>query len=136
MISLNQSRYWLFKAFVKGWAFLLHFLQVVENLCYWILPSLFKYCSKKIEKSSTLQQMLLFIDSIVNHPSQTDVIYLDISKAFDTGSHGILLSKLWHFGISGSLWAWFKFQSTTISHMPYLWSLESHRVVFWVLCCF
>ena len=60
------------------------------------------------ENSSTLQQMLLFIDSIVNHPSQTDVIYLDISKAFDTVSHGILLSKLWHFGISGSLWAWFK----------------------------
>ena len=60
------------------------------------------------EKSSTLQQMLLFIDSIVNHPSQTDVIYLDISKAFDTVSHGILLSKLWYFGISGSLWAWFK----------------------------
>ena len=52
--------------------------------------------------------MLLFIDSIVNHPSQTDVIYLDISKAFDTVSQGILLSKLWHFGISGSLWAWFK----------------------------
>ena len=60
------------------------------------------------ENSSTLQQMLLFIDSIVNHPSQTDVIYLDISKAFDTVSHGILLSKLRHFGISGSLWAWFK----------------------------
>ena len=52
--------------------------------------------------------MLLFIDSIVNHPSQTDVIYLDISKAFDTVSHGILLNKLWYFGISGSLWAWFK----------------------------
>ena len=60
------------------------------------------------ENSSTLQQMLLFIDSIVNHPSQTDVIYLDISKAFDTVSNGILLSKLWHFGISFSLWAWFK----------------------------
>ena len=55
------------------------------------------------EKSPTLQQLLLFIDSIINHPSQTDV-----SKAFDTVSHGILLSKLWHFGISGSLWAWFK----------------------------
>ena len=32
----------------------------------------------------------------------------NISKAFDTVSHGILLSKLWHFGISDSLWAWFK----------------------------
>ena len=60
------------------------------------------------EKSSTLQHMFLFIDSIINHPSQTDVIYLDISKAFVTVSHGIVLSKLWYFGISGSLWAWFK----------------------------
>ena len=52
--------------------------------------------------------MLLFMDSIVNHQSQTDVIYLDISKAFDTASHRILLNKLWHFGITGSLWVWFK----------------------------
>ena len=34
---------WLFKVFVKGGLFLLHFLQVVENLCYWILPSLFTH---------------------------------------------------------------------------------------------
>ena len=55
------------------------------------------------ENSSTLQQMLLFMDSIINHPSQTDVIYVDISKAFDTVSHCILLNKLWHLGITGSL---------------------------------
>jgi len=57
------------------------------------------------EKSSTLQQMLLFTDSIFNYPSQTDVIYLGVSKAFDTVSHGILLNKLWHIGITGTLWA-------------------------------
>jgi len=60
------------------------------------------------EKSSTLQQMLLFTDSIFNYPSQTDVIYLNVSKVFDTISHGILLNKLWHIGITGILWAWFK----------------------------
>ena len=61
--------------------------------------------------------MLLFINSIVNHPSQTYVIYLDISKAFDTGSHGILLNKLWHFGISGSMWAWFSVSiNNNLSH--------------------
>ena len=57
---------------------------------------------------STLQQLLVFIDRIVNIPLQTDIIYLDISKAFDTVSHGILLEKLWSIGITGVLWSWFK----------------------------
>ena len=80
------------------------FNKIISHVNTSISPLQFDFT----EKSSTLQQMLLFIDNIVNHPSQTDVIYLDISKAFDTVSHDILLSKLWHFGISGSLWAWFK----------------------------
>ena len=54
---------------------------------------------------STLQQLL---DRIVNSPLETDIIYLDISKAFDTVSHGILLEKLWSIGITGVLWPWFK----------------------------
>ena len=61
-----------------------------------------------LRKVLHFNKMLLFTDSIFNHPSQTDVIYLDISKAFDIVSHSILLNKLWHFGITGTLWAWFK----------------------------
>ena len=57
---------------------------------------------------STLQQMLMFLDEITNAPAQTDVIYFDISKAFDSVSHSILLRKLWYFGITGILWTWFK----------------------------
>ena len=57
---------------------------------------------------SALQQMLIFIDQIVNSPLQTDVIYFDISKAFDTVSHSILLNKLWSIGIIGVLWTRFK----------------------------
>ena len=53
-------------------------------------------------------QLLVFIDRIVNSPLQTDIIYLDISKAFDTVSNGILLEKLWSIGITGVLWSWFK----------------------------
>ena len=43
---------------------------------------------------SALQQMLIFLDQIINSPLQTDVIFFDISKAFDTVSHGILLKKI------------------------------------------
>ena len=35
-------------------------------------------------------------------------MYFDISKAFDTVSHSILLNKLWAIGITGVLWTWFK----------------------------
>ena len=52
--------------------------------------------------------MLIFINQIVNSPSQTDVIYFDISKAFDTVSHSILLEKLSLFGITSTLWTWIK----------------------------
>ena len=61
-----------------------------------------------MKNSSTLQQMLVFLNYIVNNPTQTDVIYLDIRKAFDSVSHGIMLDKLWSVGITGGLWAWFK----------------------------
>ena len=47
--------------------------------------------------------MLIFTDHIINSPLQTDVIYLDINKAIDTVSNGILLTKLWLIGITGAL---------------------------------
>ena len=40
--------------------------------------------------------------------SQTDVIYLDFKKAFDSIAHNELLVKLWSFGITGNLWWWFR----------------------------
>ena len=52
--------------------------------------------------------MLIFLDHIINSPLQPEVIYFDISKAFDTVSYSILLNKLWSVGITGVLWTWFK----------------------------
>ena len=36
------------------------------------------------------------------------MIFLDFKKAFDGVSHNELLVKLWHFGITGDLWHWFR----------------------------
>ena len=87
--------------------------KVLERLIYnKIITHISKYisCSQFgfTKNCSTLQQMLIFLDYIINSPSQTDVVYFDISKAFDTVSHAILLNKLWSAGITGTLWAWFR----------------------------
>ena len=58
---------------------------------------------------STLQQWLIVLNAIFNsssNSSQTDLIYLDFKKAFDSVAHNELLFKLWHFGITGNTWKW------------------------------
>ena len=65
--------------------------------------------------------MSILIDQITNSPLQTDIIYFDISKAFDTVFHSILLTRLWSVDISGVLWASFRdylanhFQTITVT---------------------
>ena len=39
-----------------------------------------------------------------NSHQQLNTVFLDIRKAFDTVSHDQLLLKLWHLGITGSVW--------------------------------
>ena len=72
-----------------------------------ISPSQFGF----LRNRSTAQQLLTFLNCV--HESllaktQSDVIYLDFRKAFDSVSHNELLFKLWCLGIRGNLWCWFK----------------------------
>ena len=90
------------------------------------------------ENSSALQQMLLFMDSIVNHPSQTDVIYLDISKAFDTD----LIVSCWiscgtsvllaHYGYSLRITYLIVIRECQLITIFQLWCPEFHKAVSWV----
>ena len=54
--------------------------KTVSHISKNIIPCQFGFT----KNSSTLQQMLIFRDQIINSPLQTDIIYFDTSKAFDT----------------------------------------------------
>jgi hypothetical protein len=59
-------------------------------------------------KSTTTQitTVLSNIHNIFDNKEQTDVIYFDLSKAFDSVSHSLLIHKLQTFGINGKLLSW------------------------------
>ena len=62
------------------------------------------------KKRSTELASALFIDEIrkeIDKGKLVGVIFIDLSKAFDTLSHSILLSKLSSFGINGTELKWF-----------------------------
>uniref|UniRef100_A0A1X7TMN6 Reverse transcriptase domain-containing protein n=1 Tax=Amphimedon queenslandica TaxID=400682 RepID=A0A1X7TMN6_AMPQE len=82
--------------------------KVLERLIYnYIYPSISGViCSNQfgfIRQCSTLQQLLLHFNSLLSS-CQSDVVYLDIQKAFDTVCHNNLLQKLWNTGICGRTW--------------------------------
>ena len=63
-----------------------------------------------LASSSTTTQLLTFfnkINDILDNRTQCDIIYFDLSKAFDSVPHPPLLAKLKSMGICGSLHQWF-----------------------------
>ena len=101
-------------------------------------------------RSTTTQLLSVYhkIQESMDAGLQTDMVFLDFSKAFDSMNHHKLLFKLKLFGITGKLHDWFKdylfnrFQQTTIlgatsTPLPVqtfqpLPTPEYPKVLFWV----
>ena len=63
-----------------------------------------------IPGKNTTRAILSFVDYLINSFEDNKLtcgIFLDISKAFDTIDHNILLSKLYKYGIRGNTLCWF-----------------------------
>ena len=61
-------------------------------------------------KSCTGQRLSVLhrISKNLDSGKQTDILYFDIAKAFDTVDHNLLLNKLSQFGLTGNILQWFK----------------------------
>ena len=81
--------------------------RIVPHISQQLHPSQFGFSKGK----SCLQQLLTFLHQLVNNnlqKAQSDTLYLDFRKAFDSVSHNIVLCKLQLMGIGGSLLSWFR----------------------------
>ena len=82
---------------------------VYNNIIHFLDGTFSKFQFGFLPGRSSLQQLLIFINEILNAKQTNngmDVLYLDISKAFDSVAHHILLTKLHKCGISGKLLKW------------------------------
>ena len=76
-----------------------------------IIPKIAKQQHGFLKNRSTTSQLLSIfskINNILDKGDQADIIYFDLSKAFDSVPHHLLLHKLKSFGINGTLLTWIK----------------------------
>ena len=76
------------------------YVKIISFVSHQITPCQFE----ALKGRTILQQLLILLDYITNSGSQTDLIYLDISKALDSIPHKELLDKVYSVGIKGKLW--------------------------------
>ena len=67
------------------------------------------------KSKSCILQLLIYLEKIynsINCDKNNDIIYTDFEKAFNNVDHGILLLKLYQFGVRGKIFSLIKFYLT------------------------
>jgi len=87
--------------------------KVLERIVYNNIIEHVRQVSTKCQfgflpKRSTLQQLLLFVEHVLEPKCEVDVVYMDFRNAFDTVPHDRLLQKIKAVGITGTIWTWFQ----------------------------
>ncbi|CAB4026035.1 Hypothetical predicted protein [Paramuricea clavata] len=76
-----------------------HLLELINTSQHGFIPG--RSCTTQ------LVEVLNSIGSLLDSGKQTDIIFMDMSKAFDKVSHAALIAKLERYNTSGSLLDWF-----------------------------
>ena len=88
--------------------------KILERCIYnriidYLIPKITKLQHGFLRNRSTATQLLSVltnINNILDTGDQCDTVYFDLSKAFDSVPHRLLIHKLKSFGIHGTLLAW------------------------------
>ena len=72
-----------------------------------LFSSQYGFCSK-LSCKQAITELIGYVLQSKNHNEQSASVYLDLSKAFDTLEHKILLTKLDKYGIRGLASSWFE----------------------------
>ena len=105
--------------------------MVYDNIIVFVSP-LSPYRFGFLSRWSVVQQLLILLNKIISSfstHSQTNLLYLDINKAFNSIHHNNLLLKLWHCG------TWLK--NEMILWLVHVWGLSKYYfgMMKWTTCC-
>ncbi len=84
---------------------------VFNNIKYHVYEQISPYQSGFMPGKSCITQLIDVLERIgreLDRGKQIDVLYLDMSKAFDKVSHATLLHRLRQFGFGGNILKWFR----------------------------
>ena len=117
---------------VSSFSKLLERLMSMKLIDFWNKHDFFNPNQYGFKKNSSTELAVLdlchFVSDAIENKTNTLGVFIDLSKAFDSIDHGILLHKLYHYGIRGPIAEWFKSYLTDRSQYVHVDGVNSDRI--------